>query len=84
MDVLDQKARLYTTKVPCRRWPLQVFYNILDIVAINAVTLYNALLNKNMSSKDFILQMVEDMTKMPTDGIGEEEPIHVIPASGSK
>ena len=41
VDVLDQKARMYTTKIPSRRRPLQVFSNILDFMAINSVILYN-------------------------------------------
>ena len=37
-----------------------------------------------MSRKDFILQMVEDMSKTPTDDITEDEPIDAVPAPGSK
>ena len=40
VDILDQKARMYTTKVASRRWPLQVFYNLLDLAAINAAIVY--------------------------------------------
>ena len=64
--------------------PLQVFYNILNIVAINAVIVCNAVLNKNMSRKYFILQMKEALSKTPTDDITEDDPIDAIPASGSK
>ena len=37
VDVVDQMARRYSTKVSSYRWPLQVFYNVLDLAAINAL-----------------------------------------------
>ena len=36
VDVLDQMARKYTVNAASRRWPVQFFYNILDLAAINA------------------------------------------------
>ena len=38
-DALDQKVRHYTTYRKMYRWPLAVFYNILDISAYNAYVL---------------------------------------------
>uniref|UniRef100_A0A3B3DUE4 PiggyBac transposable element-derived protein domain-containing protein n=1 Tax=Oryzias melastigma TaxID=30732 RepID=A0A3B3DUE4_ORYME len=35
VDVLDQKLRAYTVRTGTRRWPVAVFYNILDIAASN-------------------------------------------------
>jgi hypothetical protein len=61
VDALDKKARLYTTKVASRRWPLQVFYNILDIAAINAVIVYNEVLGKRMTRRAFILKLIEEL-----------------------
>lgn len=31
VDMTDQMARKYTVKAGSRRWPLQIFYNILDL-----------------------------------------------------
>lgn len=54
VDVLDQMARKYSVKASSRRWPLQVFYNILDLAAINAWILYKETTQVNISRKDFI------------------------------
>lgn len=35
VDALDQKVDLYFTCHRCKRWPMSVFYNILDIAACN-------------------------------------------------
>ena len=35
-DVVDQVARKYNVNAASRRWPVQFFYNILDLAAINA------------------------------------------------
>ena len=40
VDALDQKVRHYTTYRETHRWPLAVFYNILDILAYNAYILF--------------------------------------------
>ena len=52
-----QKARYFSTKVPCRRWPLQVFYNRMDFAAINASILHN----KVPSRIKFILHLVDKL-----------------------
>ena len=61
VDVLDQKARLYTTKVQSRRWPLQVFYNILDLSVINATIIYNEVLGSKIGRRHFILKLIEEL-----------------------
>ena len=40
VDALDQKIRHYTTYHKTPRWPLAVFYKILDLLAYNAFILY--------------------------------------------
>ena len=40
VDVADQMARQYSVKAGTRWWPVAVFYNILDLAAINAFVLY--------------------------------------------
>lgn len=61
VDVLDQMARKYSVKASSRRWPLQVFYNILDLAAINAWILYKETTQVNISRKDFIFQLAEEL-----------------------
>ncbi|XP_064208065.1 uncharacterized protein tcerg1b isoform X2 [Anguilla rostrata] len=57
VDALDQKARLYTTKAATRRWPVAVFYNVLDLAAVNAHVLFGRCLDKAESRRDFILEL---------------------------
>ena len=56
-------ARNYTVKAASRRWPVQVFYNILDLAAINSWTLYNKTLGRNMPRRDYILELSKELIK---------------------
>ena len=40
VDTLDQMLRIYSTKAATRRWPVCVFYDLLNKAAINAHVLY--------------------------------------------
>lgn len=40
VDTLDQMLRTYSTKAATRRWPICVFYDLLNKAAINAHVLY--------------------------------------------
>lgn len=62
VDVTDQMARKYSVKSGSRRWPLQVFFNILDLVGINSWILYKNLTGKNISRKDFLFRLAEELT----------------------
>lgn len=65
VDVLDQMARKYSVKSSSRRWPVQVFFNILDFAAINAWIIYKETTgNNNYSRRDFILDTAEELRKM--------------------
>ena len=50
LDTIDQMARLYTTKAGTRRWPVAVFYNILDLDLYNILDL--------TSMRQFVDQLV--------------------------
>ena len=69
-------ARLYTTKVASRRWPLQVFYNILlEFAAINAKVVYNEINGTKISCRKFVLQLIQKLSNVNAtmnDGDGEE------------
>lgn len=40
VDTIDQMARRFSTKRGTRRWPLSMFYTLLDIVGINAYSIF--------------------------------------------
>ncbi|KAJ8874725.1 hypothetical protein PR048_025591 [Dryococelus australis] len=44
VDIVDQMTHKYTTRAMSRRWPVHVFYNILDLACINAHTHYKDML----------------------------------------
>ena len=61
VDILDQMARKYTSKVSSRRWPLQVFYNVLDLAAINAYVIYKETTKIKISRRQFMLKLLEEL-----------------------
>ena len=40
IDVADQIAKQYSVEADTRRWPVAIFYNILDLAGTNAFVLY--------------------------------------------
>lgn len=62
IDIIDQMAKKYTVKSGSRWWPLQVFFNILDIGGINAWIMYKVLTGTNITRKDFLFQLAEELS----------------------
>jgi hypothetical protein len=58
VDALYQMARLYSVKGDARRWPVAVFYNLLDMAAINMYMLYKQCLDKTVSRRDSMMDLV--------------------------
>ena len=54
VDVVDQMTRKYSVKAGSFRWPLQVFFNILDLAAVNAWILCKVCTGSKISRKEFI------------------------------
>ncbi|KAL1251031.1 hypothetical protein QQF64_018827 [Cirrhinus molitorella] len=61
VDVLDQMARQYSVKGGTRRWPVAVFYNLLDLAAINACVLYRSCIENSILRRDFMLQLAQEL-----------------------
>ena len=61
VDVTDQMARKYSVKSKSRRWPLQVFFNILDLAGINAWILYKETTGSLISRQNFLFQLGEEL-----------------------
>lgn len=62
VDILDQMARYHTTKIGSRRWPMQVFFNILDLAAINARIVYKEVVKVEISRRNFLIKLGEQLT----------------------
>lgn len=64
VDMLDQKCAIYSTSRRTQRWPMAIFYRILDISSVNAYTVSN--MNQAQSKVPrmiFIKQLAEDLIK---------------------
>ncbi|XP_071746951.1 piggyBac transposable element-derived protein 4-like [Lepeophtheirus salmonis] len=70
VDILDQMARLYSTKMSFRRWLFQFFYNILDFAGINAVILYREVTGKKITLCQFLNNLI---TELIDDGDDESK-----------
>ena len=57
VDIVDQMASKFSVKAGSRRWAVHVFYNILDLAAINAWILYKEVTKKKISRRNFLLQL---------------------------
>lgn len=62
VDVVDQMCRKYSTKASSRRWPVQIFYNLLDLAGINAYALYKETIQSKISRRDFLLKLAEELS----------------------
>ncbi|XP_041102639.1 uncharacterized protein LOC121313928 [Polyodon spathula] len=61
VDIVDQMSQKYSVKAGSRRWPVQVFYNIMDLAAINSWILYKETTGKWISRRNYILQLAEEL-----------------------
>ena len=61
-------ARKYTKKVSSRRCLLLLFYNVLDLAAINALVLYREVTGTDMSRREFLLKLITELK------MSDEEP----------
>lgn len=62
VDVLDQMTRMYSVKAASRRWPMHVFYNIIDMALINGWILYQAVTGSSISRRKYIQKVAEELT----------------------
>lgn len=62
VDCIDQMVRLYSTKAASRRWPVAVFYNILDLAGINSWILFKSATNSTISRRNFLLDLGKELT----------------------
>ena len=55
--VADQMARQYLVKADTCRWPVAIFYNILDLAGINAFALYKKRTGDKASRRDLLFRL---------------------------
>ncbi|XP_059396143.1 uncharacterized protein LOC132128137 [Carassius carassius] len=61
VDVMDQMVREYTFGTGTRRWPVAVFYNMIDMAALNAHVLYQACTGRQERRVDFLVELAREL-----------------------
>ncbi|XP_059411398.1 uncharacterized protein LOC132144849 [Carassius carassius] len=61
MDVIDQMVREYTVRTGTRRWPVAMFYNMIDMAALNAHVLYQACTGRQERWVDFLVELARKL-----------------------
>lgn len=62
VDMLDSMCRELSTKMPCRRWPVAVFFNILDMALVNSWILFKKITSSEISRRQFAINLAEQLT----------------------
>ncbi|XP_065658110.1 piggyBac transposable element-derived protein 4-like [Hydra vulgaris] len=61
VDMLDSMCRQMSTKSGCRRWPLAVFFNILDLTGVNAWIIFKKVTQQKISRRKFLYTLSEQL-----------------------
>lgn len=70
VDVVDQKRKQYTVKRVCNRWPLAIFFSLMDIAVVNGQIIYQInnreVVKRRTYLKDLALSLVRNhlMTRL--------------------
>ncbi|MGH0124926.1 UNVERIFIED_CONTAM: hypothetical protein FKN15_062312 [Acipenser sinensis] len=80
---MDQTACLSSLKGGTCRWPVSVFYNVLDLAAINALVLYKECTGNTITRRDFILQLALELRQKHFDKRHESQMANVPQPSAS-
>ena len=59
--MLDSMCRQMSTKAASRRWPLAVFYNILDMAGVNAWIIFVKATESKLSRRKFLFKLAEEL-----------------------
>jgi len=51
VDILDQMSARYTVQRATRRWTMAVFYDMINIAAVNALVIYANSMHKDQPEK---------------------------------
>ncbi|XP_041834104.1 piggyBac transposable element-derived protein 1-like [Melanotaenia boesemani] len=63
VDVMDQMVREYSVRAPTRRWPVAVFYNMIDMAALNAYIVHKACTGVQERRVDFLIELAKELAK---------------------
>ena len=55
-------AKKYSVKAASRRWPIHVFYNVIDLALTNSWILFQDICKSGISRQKFIQRVVKKLT----------------------
>uniref|UniRef100_A0AAR2K0Y7 BED-type domain-containing protein n=1 Tax=Pygocentrus nattereri TaxID=42514 RepID=A0AAR2K0Y7_PYGNA len=84
VDIMGQKVRAYTVRAGTRRWPVAVFYNLLDLAAMNAHVLYTACTGSTERRRVFLCALAEELRDRYLQEKELGKTPHPLPAPGKK
>ena len=58
VDNVDQMTKFYSVKAPTRRWPMQVYYKLINIACINSWILFKEINKSRISRRDFLIKLI--------------------------
>ncbi|CAJ1078484.1 piggyBac transposable element-derived protein 3-like isoform X2 [Xyrichtys novacula] len=61
MDLMDQMVREFTVHTGTQRWPVAVFYNMIDKAVLNAHVLYQARTGRQDRWVDFLVELAREL-----------------------
>ena len=61
VDSLDQMNKCYNVKAPSRRWPIQVWNNILNLASINAWIIYKEVNKSMITRQKFSINLIQEI-----------------------
>ncbi|CAG6018109.1 unnamed protein product [Menidia menidia] len=67
VDIMDQMVREYIVRAGTRRWPVAVFYNMIDIAALNAHVLYQLCTGRKERRVDFLFELARELAHSHVD-----------------
>ena len=76
VGVIHQMARKYSVKAASRRWPIYVFYNVINLALINSWILFRDICKSGISRRKFIQRVVEELTGTTPREILEKMQLH--------
>jgi hypothetical protein len=74
-------CRLYSTRSGTRRWPMAVYYNILDIAVINSWVLYKEVTKSKISRRSFMLKLIMELCGVDEDIEENRSSINHVPVN---
>lgn len=72
VDKADAMLKATSVKVACRRWTVHVFWNLIDIILLNAFIVYKEVNKSKISRIQFLRNVIAELLDEPHGGEANE------------